>query len=150
MEPFWYAALLMRWTHVFAATVALGGGFFLWAVLSPAAQAALGSEEHARLRAAVLHRWRITIHTAIGLLLLSGLFNYLCVMRPAHPSEPAYHALMGVKIAFALATFTMAILVTSRRGVGERLRRAGRFWTGIVVLLATATVLLSGLLHVLY
>jgi uncharacterized membrane protein len=134
--------LLMRWTHILAAIAALGGTLFLRLILIPAAAKALGDEERKRLREAVLGRWRVAVHVAIALLLISGFYNYLGVTRFDHEGQGAYHALMGVKMLLALVVFALAILLTSRRP--NSIQANTPKWQAILIALTVAVVLIAG------
>lgn len=138
--------LLMRWIHILAAVVAVGGSTFMRLVLMPAAAETLDDEPHQRLRQAVMRRWRVFVHAGIGLLLLSGFYNYLAVTRFDHKGQAGYHALIGVKILLALAVFALAIGLTSRKSWSETLRRDARRWLGLLVALAMAVVMIGGVL----
>lgn len=150
MSAAWAFEVAMRWAHIFAAITALGGAFFMWAVLIPAAQSALQPEEHRRLREAVVRRWRMVVHTCILLFLISGFYNYFVITRLTHAGQTIYHALFFVKVLLAFATFAVALLVTSSRAIGERMRQRNHFWVGAIVLLASAIVLISGVIRVMY
>ncbi|MBM3459505.1 MAG: hypothetical protein FJX77_13370 [Armatimonadetes bacterium] len=102
----------MRWLHVGAAVVGIGATFVLRCVLIPAlAGRPEGDELLGRVRS-VLKRW---IHGAIGVLLLTGFYNYLVVASPraaeAGEKLKPYHPIMGTKILLSLALFGIAILL---------------------------------------
>lgn len=141
--------LLARWAHILAAVVAVGGAIYLRVVLLPAARATLGAEEHDRLRAALMPRWRAVVHTCIALLLVSGLYNYLVLMRPEHVGQPLYHAVFGVKFLLALAVFTLAIGLTSSGSLFAALHARRARWLSVLVALAVCVILLSGVLRAL-
>ena len=69
MDP---VTLLLRWAHVLAAIVALGGLFFARFALVPAADE-LGRDTADRLHAGIRRRWLPWVIGAITLLLVSGL-----------------------------------------------------------------------------
>jgi len=106
-------ALLSRWLHVMAAVAAVGGTLFVVVALLPAAH------EHSapELLGAVQRRFKRLVHVAIGLLLLTGLYNYLVVSLPrvreweSESARGLYHGLMGVKIVLAVVLFAVALLL---------------------------------------
>ena len=93
--------LISRVVHVATAIVLVGGSVFMRFALMPAAEE-LGQAEHDGLRERVLGRWRRVVHGGIALLLLSGLYNYLAVMRPAHQGDGPYHMLVSNKMVYEL------------------------------------------------
>lgn len=141
--------LLMRWLHVLSAIVAVGGAFFMLAVLRPSANAVLPEAQHDALRGAVRGRWQRVVHITILLFLISGFYNYLVLMRPQHVDQPLYHALFGIKFLLALAVFTLAIALTSSKDWSARMRSNSGTWLGLLVALAVTVVLISGAMRAL-
>jgi len=135
-----------RWLHVGLAIVLLGGSVFMRFVLIPAAEQ-LPESEHAALRERVLARWRKLVMIGIGILLLSGFFNYFRQMAP-HKGDGLYHALMGIKILLALAVFFLASALAGRSAAFESLRQERKKWLLITILLGFAVVALGGFLKV--
>lgn len=140
-------ALVMRWAHILAAITAVGGSIFLRFVLMPAMAATAGPEEQGRLRGALLGPWQRIVHVCIALLVISGFYNYLVIARHAHEGQALYHALAGVKILLAFAVFFLAIALTSRRDGFAAIKAQRARWTGVLIALAVAVVLLSGVLR---
>ncbi|MBI3911539.1 MAG: hypothetical protein HY320_11485 [Armatimonadetes bacterium] len=142
-------AIVSRWLHVAAAVVAVGGTAFVYFVLVPAET----SEVPAAFLDRVRQRFRRVIHIAIGLLLLTGLYNYLVVAIPAVQNwEPAarralYHALIGSKITLALALFLIAILLLKPLPAMQSHRK---MWLGVNLVLGALILLLGALLRRLW
>ena len=107
--------LIMRWAHVLAAIVAVGGSIYMRFVLMPVAASVLEEEPHKRLRAALTRLWQRFVHACILLFLVSGFYNYLAVTRLNHVSQPLYHALFGIKFLLALGVFALALILTSNQ-----------------------------------
>ena len=139
--------LLMRWMHILAAIVALGGSFFVRFVLMPSAHQVLDDKTHGELRAAVTRRWMRFVHTCILLFLVSGFYNYLVIQAPAHHGQPMYHMLFGIKFLLALVVFALAVALTSLKPWSEKLRANAKLWLGVLVALAIVIVLISGYLR---
>ena len=139
--------VLFRWVHVGTAIVLVGGSVFMRFVLHPAAKQ-LPDDAHQTLRAGVLGRWKRFVHAGIVLLLVSGFYNYLVVMAPQHAGDGLYHALLGTKILLALAVFFIASALVGRSPAFEAMRQNRAKWLGLIVLLATLIVAISGLLKV--
>src|SRR5437870_3822681 len=79
-------ALIFRWLHIGPAIVLVGGTAFMLFVLLPAAKE-ISDEEHQKLRAGVLSRWKRFVHTGIALFLISGFYNYIVIQAPLHRGD---------------------------------------------------------------
>ncbi len=139
--------IISRWAHVGAAIVAVGGMFFIRLVLMPSATRTLEDDAHASLRSHLLTRWRKVVHACVGLLLLSGAYNYYRAMTELHSGQALYHALAGIKMVVALLVFALSIGLTGRGGTLAFLRRAPRRWLAVNLALAAIVVLISGVLR---
>src|SRR5438094_490555 len=107
---FWLS-VVMRWLHVVAAVIAVGGTIGMRFVVLPALERVPNSDE---IAAALRLPFKRLIHSAIGLLLLTGFYNYMVVAVPAVRKQglgSSYHPLMGIKIILSLVLFTIAILL---------------------------------------
>lgn len=135
--------LIMRWIHIGSAITVVGGTVFTLFVLLPAAREIL-HEEHLKLRAAVLRRWKWFVHIGIALFLISGLYNYLVVMRPLHKGDGLYHALMGTKILLALGVFGLAEMLVGRSKLADQLRQNASKFLTINLTLAALIIMISG------
>jgi uncharacterized membrane protein len=141
--------LLSRWIHIGTAIVLLGGMAFQRFVLLPSA-AELPDAEHDKLRASVMGRWKKFVHMGIGLLLLTGFYNYLGAPTPA--AEPIrwklYHPLVGTKILIALALFVMSSGMVGRSHAFAGLRANPKRTLTIMLILGSLIVGISGFLKV--
>lgn len=156
MDPL---TLLLRWAHVLAAIVALGGLLFARVAFVPAAEE-LGAETADRLHAGVRRRWLPWVIGAITLLLASGLVNYVLLMRrvKAAPElwggdwmgQTGYHALFGVKFLLALIVFYLASGLVGRGASTQWIRDARKQWLSVTVGLGVAVVLISGWMRQLH
>src|SRR3569833_2588592 len=97
---FWFN-VLMRWLHVAAAVAGVGGTIAMRFVVLPALERASNGAE---VLNAIRPGFKKLIHSALGLLLLTGFYNYLVVaakslhkLQDAGISLPQYHAVMGIK-----------------------------------------------------
>lgn len=142
LDTLW--AVLSRFLHVGSAIVAVGGTVFQRFILAPAL-AALPEESRREVAGRILGRWRIVVHSSIALLLATGIYNATRTF-PAHRGVPLYHGIFGVKILAALAVFGVAAVLTGKSARAEAMRRRSPAWMGVLVLLATFIVLLSGVL----
>jgi uncharacterized membrane protein len=138
--------VLSRVLHVGTAIVLVGGTVFMRCVLMQAA-APLPEAEHDALRQRLLGRWKRVVHAGIGLLLLSGLYNYLQAI-PKHRGDGLYHGLLGTKMLLAVAVFFLATALVGRSKAFERMRQSRAKWMGVVIILAALIVVISGFVKV--
>lgn len=121
MEPEALVNVVMRWLHVASAGAALGLTLAARLVLLPALSALPNGAE---VMEAIRPRLKSLVHTALGLAILTGLYNYVMVVIPrirevkadASQVELAsrlapYHGIIGGKILLSLALFVIAILL---------------------------------------
>jgi uncharacterized membrane protein len=138
--------LIFRWMHIGSAIVAVGGSVFMRFVLMPAAKQ-LPDAEHVALRGRVLKTWKMFLHTAILLFLISGFYNYLVVTGPQHRGDKIYNMVIGIKILLAFVVFFLAIALTGRSNWSEMFRKDASRWLAINILIAAIIVAMSGYLR---
>jgi uncharacterized membrane protein len=106
-----FLVVLSRWLHIIAASLAIGGAFFMRIVL-PLGLSAIESPE---LRRAVFLRCRrgfkMTVHPCILFLLLSGTYNLIQNREAYHQTLSLSHGLLGLHVLLGIAVFTLAIIV---------------------------------------
>lgn len=146
MDPMLPFDVLSRWFHVGFAIILVGGSFFIRYVLQPSAQE-LPDEAHQQLRQAFLGRWRRIVGMGIGLLLITGFFNYYRGIK-SHPGQPIYHALIGTKMLLAFGVFFLGSALAGRSPKFEPIRQNSRKWLGVLLLLAAIIVAISGYVKV--
>ena len=139
--------VLSRWIHVGTVIVLVGGSVFLRFVLLPAASQ-LPEDQHNRLRDLVMSKWRKFAGIGIGLLLLSGFYNYIVVAIPQHKGDGLYNALLGIKILLAFGVFFLISALTGRSKRFEAIRDNSSRWLLITILLAAIIVAISGYVKV--
>ncbi|GAB4153140.1 MAG: hypothetical protein Tsb009_29400 [Planctomycetaceae bacterium] len=143
MEGWMPLDVLFRVLHVGIAIVVLGGSIFLRFVLMPAADQ-LPDDDHTALRERIMGRWRKIVGIGIGVLLISGLYNYIIVMVPKHKGHGLYHALLGTKMILAFIVFFLASALTGRAAAFEGIRKNSKKWLLVTILLGLVVVLISG------
>ncbi len=156
MDP---VTLLLRWAHILAAIVALGGLLFARFAVVPAADE-LGQETADRLHAGIRRRWLPWVIGAITLLLASGLTNYILLMKriKADPElwggdwmrQTGYHTLFGVKFLLAMIVFYLASGLVGRGASTQWIRDGRKQWLSVTVGLGVAAVLISGWMRQLH
>jgi uncharacterized membrane protein len=137
---------VFRIVHVATAITLIGGSIFMAFVLAPAA-AQLSDEEHDKLRAALLGRWKKFVHIGVVLFIVSGFYNF-ARMVPLHKGDPLYHILVGTKILLAFSVFFIAEALVGKSKAFEKMRANRPKWLKILVLLAAIIVCISGFVKV--
>ncbi len=149
MEPIEITAVLVRWIHLSAVVVAIGGAVFMRFVLMPAAHAALSDDAKKQLHPRLVGRWKHFVHVNVTLLFLTGAFNiYMAVRDGVHPMP--YHAILTVKLILALTVFFLAIALTGTGPGFAKLRAQRAKWMTVFVVLAAIIILLSGVLKAVH
>lgn len=134
--------LISRWAHIGTVIVLIGGSAFMRLALMPAA-AELPDDQHQALKEKIFARWRKIVGMGIGLILLSGLYNYVKAI-PDHKGQGLYHGLIGTKMILAFVVFFLASALTGRSEKFEPMRQNSKKWIGILLLLAAIIVGISG------
>jgi uncharacterized membrane protein len=155
MDP---TLLLLRWAHVLAAIVAMGGLVFARFALVPALRD-VDEATRDRIHEGIRRSWLPWVIAAITLLLASGLANFLLFNARvkaegwadgAWMRQTGYHALFGAKFLLALVVFYLASGLVGR-GEGTRWIRADRAtWLSVTLGLGLAVVMLSGWMRQLH
>jgi hypothetical protein len=142
-----FVVLILRWLHIAAAIVAIGGAFFTRFALMPAASSTLDDAAHVKLREALRARWFKIVNACIAVLLVTGGINFVLVALPPKIEPMPYHAIFGVKFLAALGVFFIAsALVGTGQGLAAMRAHRAR-WLTILLILAAGIVLLSGVLN---
>jgi uncharacterized membrane protein len=138
--------LIMRWLHIFSVIAAVGATLFMRLVLLPSL-ASFGDETRTQLLKSLAGKLRILIHSAIGGILISGLYNTHRLWRT---SVAPYGFIYTAKVALALVVFVVAIFLTSSNPKRASFQANRKKWLGVNVVLAVIIVLLSAYLRTLH
>ena len=155
MDP---TTLVLRWAHILAAIVAMGGLVFARYGLLPAL-AEVEESTRDRIHDAIRRRWLPWVIGAITVLLVSGLANFLIFNARVKAEgwaggewmrQTSYHALFGAKFLLAMVVFYFASALV---GLGEGtqwVRNDRAKWLSVTLGLALAVVLVSGWMRQLH
>jgi uncharacterized membrane protein len=150
------SVILLRWGHVLAAAIAVGGLFFARFAFVPAVES-LDEEAAASVHERARRGWLPWVILSITLLLATGTTNFLLFNAQAKQwaggswmRDNHYHALFGVKVLLALAVFYLASGLVGRGAGTQWLRANRRRWLSVTLLLSVAVVMLSGWLRGLH
>ena len=150
--------LVLRWAHVLAAIVAMGGLVFARFALHPTL-VEVDEETRERIHDGVRRRWLPWVIGAITVLLASGLANFLLFNALVKSEGWAggdwmrmtnYHALFGAKFLLAMAAFYFASALVGRGSGTQWVRNDRAKWLSVTVGLTLAVVLLSGWMRQLH
>ena len=83
---------------------------------------------------------------SIGLLLLTGAYNFVTISLPKAREVPSYHLLFAVKFIFAFVVFFLGTVLAGRSALFAPLRARARTWLTINILVALVVVLIAGIL----
>jgi uncharacterized membrane protein len=147
--PLDYLAIALRWIHVFSAATTIGGVMLIRFALLPAADE-LPDAARRQLHDGVRARWKMVVHAAIALLLLSGFINFFRSSLGLFPSGSAesklYNALFGVKFLLAIGVFGLAEVLMGSSPLAEKLRAKAKTWQTVNLVLLVLIVCLSGVM----
>ncbi len=138
--------VISRVVHVGMVIILAGGSFFMWRVLLPSASE-LPDDQHDKLREAVIGRWKKFVHMGIGLILISGFYNF-ARLAPGHKGDSLYHALVGTKILLAFGAFFLGSALVGKSKAFEGLRQNRARSLALLIALLAAIVAISGFVKV--
>jgi uncharacterized membrane protein len=134
----------MQWIHLMAAVVGLGGMGFILLILIPSL-GVLNPEQRETLFKAVAVRFRWISWSAIGLLLISGLYNIRQYYWEVTWGKS--WMFLTVKIVLAFALFGIVLALTLPFGIFDRMRSRRRSWLIAAFALGVVVTLLSAYLR---
>ena len=138
--------LLMRWVHVSSAVTAVGATVFLRLVLIPVASK-LSLENRDSLLRNLARPLQTLMHSAIGGLLVSGLYNLHSQWKSA---VSPYEIVFTLKALLALVIFTLAFFLTSSKPQRAAFQANRKKWLTVNLVLAAFLIALSAYLKTLH
>ena len=135
--------LISRWAHVGTAILLVGGTAFFRLAVIPA----LG-ENSQELVARIRDNWRKFVHAGVLIFLVSGFYNYIQAAKGPHKGDSLYHMLVGTKMLLALFVFFLASALVGSKPGTQKFRDNAKKWTGVMLLVATIIVGISGFVKV--
>jgi uncharacterized membrane protein len=145
LDSVYWIMLVSRILHILGAIILVGGLFYLRAVVFPtaASDAANPDQQFGGRRAA----WAMWVGIATLLLLVTGVWNYIQMIRLHEKLAPSYHMLAGIKMLLGLAVFFLAALLAGRSNAAQKLRKNMRFWLTFCLILGILTIALGSVLR---
>jgi uncharacterized membrane protein len=145
----------LRWFHLIAAMILVGGTIFMRFALVPSV-GALSDDERKALHQQVRSRWSKLVMASIAFLLVSGFINYVIFYQTVHTPawdewrahcNALYQAAFGVKFLLAMVIFFIASAVSGRSESMKQFRQNAKLWLTVNVVLALAVVALAGIMR---
>jgi uncharacterized membrane protein len=129
-------SILFRWLHIFSAAVAIGGVWFARVIL-PMGLKNLDPQAQQSVIAGTRRGLKMTIHTAILLLLVSGVYNTLRNWGIYKLNPALMHAFWGTHLILGLTVFTISLILLS----GKEPKKWAR--TGMAVNLVLLVIIVA-------
>ena len=149
----YWIMLASRILHIFGAIILLGGLFYLRAVVTsiplsyregPGEGSFTPADQLFGGRRAV---WAMWTGIASLLLLVTGLWNYLQMIKMHERLSPSYHMMAGLKMLSGLALFVLAAMLSGRSAAAAKLRQNLRLWLNLCLILGIITVVFGSVLR---
>jgi uncharacterized membrane protein len=146
VDSMYWLMLASRILHILGAIILVGGIFYVRGVVSPVAghDGAPSADQLFGGRRAAWAKW---VGIATLLLLATGLFNYLLIIRQNERLASSYHMIAGMKMLSGIALFFLAALLAGRTAAAEALRRKWRLWLNVCLILGIITVVMGSVLR---
>jgi len=142
---FWL--LLSRVLHILGAVVLVGGVFYLRMVVVSGVRAEDSGAETDLWFSGRRGTWAMWVGIATLVLIVTGLVNFMHVLRTNESLGGNYHALFGIKFLLALVVFFLAAVLAGKSAAGERFRKNFRYWMGVCLVLGIVVVALGSVLR---
>lgn len=137
------ARIASRAIHILCAIILGGGLFYLRTILAPSGAGACFAERRAL--------WAQWVGIATFLLLASGLFNFMVILREyrdAGTKLPSmYHMLFGIKVLLSLLVLFIAAILAGKTAAAERFRGNMSKWLNLAWASVMAIVILGAMLR---
>lgn len=142
-------AVVIRVLHIAFAVIAAGAAFYQWRVVHPTL-AGMDESERRRIRSELLARWRGVIWTAMPVLLVTGLINFIAFKIPMYKeysNKAVYHGLFLVKFLAALGVFHTATVLTLPGDKFEaKYRDKAGFWLGLMMVFLSIVIVVGAVM----
>ena len=131
--------ILMRYLHVVAACLAVGGAFFIRFLL-PVGTRDLDPEKKDYVFLRSRRAFKMIFHPAMLAFIVSGVYNSIKAFPQYKADPPLLHGLWGAHILGALIVFTISIILLK----GVQPPRNHKTWMKINVGLMLVVILIAG------
>lgn len=149
MDGMYFLTLASRVLHLASAIILVGGIAYLCKVVVPGInrdEADIGKQLFSGRRKA----WAKWTGISTLLLLVTGFFNFIQIVK-ANPDLPsAYHAVFGIKFLLAMAVFFLAAILAGKTSGADRFRQRAKMWLTVCLALGMTVVVLASFLRSLH
>jgi uncharacterized membrane protein len=148
MDPLFWLNVVTRWLHVTSAVTGIGALLFLALVIRPALAAQEAPARQALL-VSVLPRVKTVLHSALGLLLLTGFYNYFIAIPKVRDLtyRSLYHPVIGTKVLLAFVLFGIVSAALASTSASATMEEGRWRWLPLMVILALVILFLSAVLR---
>ena len=144
-----FVGLLLRLLHIIPAIFLAGGIFFMWTSLLPAA-GSVSDDAKANLLDGVRKRWSKVVMASSGLLLASGLYNFVMnAMAYDYAGGPLYHILGTIKLLLALGIMFLVARLSGKSESAAKFRERQAHWVMITTMLVFGVIVLASTMRTL-
>jgi hypothetical protein len=138
--------LASRALHILCAIILGGGVFYLRSVLAHSRPNVYFAD-----RRAAWARW---VAIASTVLIATGLFNYISIVRAAKaagaPMTMTYHSLFGTKFLLAIVVMFIAALVAGKTSAADKARANISLWLNIAWICVMAIAILGAMMRLFH
>ena len=145
LDGMYWLMLASRILHILGAIILVGGLFYIRSVISPI-NTLPGTAPVDQLFGGRRAAWAKWVGIATALLLITGFFNYIMVIKQHERLASPYHMIAGLKMLAGIAVFLLAALLAGRTAAAETLREKWRMWLTVCLILGVVTVALGSVL----
>jgi uncharacterized membrane protein len=146
MDGMFWLLLVSRICHVLGAIILVGGLFYIRSIISPV-NAPAGTAPVDQLFGGPRAKWAKWVGIATALLIFTGFFNYIMMIKQHERLASSYHMVAGLKMIAGFAVFALAALLAGRTSIADALREKWRMWLTTCLILGIATVMLGSFLR---
>jgi putative copper export protein len=135
-----FLSVLFRWLHIVPAAIIIGGVFTMRVIL-PIGLRALDDPQRATVLLRCRRVFKMTVHTCILLLLVSGIYNTIANWPAYRATLPMSHAFWGPHVILGLLAIGISLYVLA----GHQPPPAHQRWMAINLGVLLVVVLLADL-----
>jgi uncharacterized membrane protein len=135
-----------RIIHILGAIVLVGGLFYLRFIISPV-DTPPGTAPVDQLFGGRRATWAKWVGIATALLLVTGFYNYIMIIKQNERMASSYHMVAGMKMLLAIVVFLLAALLAGRTAVADAMRQKWRTWLTLCLVLGIVTVAVGSFLR---
>ena len=146
LDGLYWLMLLSRICHILGAIILVGGLFYIRSIISPVSAPA-GTAPVDQLFGGPRATWAKWVGIATALLIFTGFFNYIMIIKQNERLASSYHMVAGMKMLAGFAVFALAALLAGRTSIANTLREKWRTWLATTLVLALITVALGSFLR---